>query len=124
MRPRSLAHALLVPAVLTACASGGGRAAANANSATLEVRNEFLGPIDLYAIRSGLPQRIGSVTGSRPERFRLGPSLIGAGDAIRIIAVPIAENGRASTGTIVVRPGDVVQFTISPTLAASSVFIR
>ena len=123
MRPRSLASALLVPLVLAGCASGGASRGA-ADSATLEVRNEYLGPIELYAVRSGLPQRIGTVTGSRPERFRLGPSLIGGSGSIRIVAMPIAENGRASTGTITVRPGDVVQFTISPTLAASSVFIR
>ena len=127
MHPRSLATSLLLSLVslgLPACASTGTRSTA-ANSATLEVRNSYIGPIDLYAIRSGVPQRIGSVTGSGPQRFRLGPTLIGSGNgSIRIIAVPLAESGRASTGTITVQPGDVVQFNISPTLAASSVFIR
>ena len=129
MRPRPLVVALLAPlAVATACASGGrrGAAATDTNSATLEVRNNYLGPVDLYAINdAGFPQRIASQVGSsRPQRFRLGPSIIGPAGSVRIIAVPLAENGRASTGRIVVRPGDVVQFNISPDLIGSSVFVR
>lgn len=129
MRARSLASALLVPLALSACASGGARRGGNAtntNSATLEVRSSYIGPLDLYAVSdNGFVQRIASsVSTSRTERFRLGPSLIGGAGSVRIIAVPLAENGRASTGRIVVRPGDVVQFNIAPDLAASSVFIR
>ena len=123
MRPRSLVTALLAPLVISGCGSARGGRVPN-NSATLEVRNSYLGPVDLYAIRSGTPQRLGTALSSRPERFRLGPSLIGSGESIRIIAIPLAENGRASTGTINVRPGDIVQFNVSSTLSASSVFIR
>lgn len=127
MRPRSIASTLLVPLVLSACASGGARRAGTADTAaTLEVRSNYIGPIDLYAVSdNGFVQRIASAVGaSRPERFRLGPGLIGGSGILRIIAVPLAENGRASTGRIVVRPGDVVQFNIAPDLAASSVFVR
>lgn len=128
MRSRSLTLALLAPlAVTTACASGGRRRpATDGNSAVLEVRNNFLGPVDLYAITdAGFPVRIASqVSTSRAQRFRLGPSVIGSAGTVRIIAVPLAENGRASTGRIVVRPGDVVQFNISPDLIGSSVFVR
>lgn len=128
MRPRPLAVALLAPlAIAAACASGGRRRAApNTNSAVLEVHNNYLGPVDLYAISdAGFSQRIASQVGSsRPQRFRLGPSVIGPSGTVRIIAVPLAESGRASTGRIVVRPGDVVQFNISPDLIGSSVFVR
>jgi len=123
MRPRPLARSLLVSLALTACASGGARRGGT-EFAVLEVRNDYLGPLDLYAVRDGFPQRVGSVTSSGVQRFRLNSSLIGASGTIRIIAVPLAENGRASTGTITVHRGDVIQFNISPTLTASSVFIR
>ena len=128
MRARPLTLALLAPlAVATACASGGRhRPAGDTNSAVLEVRNNFLGPVDLYAINdAGFAQRIASqVSSSRAQRFRLGPSVIGGAGTVRIIAVPLAESGRASTGRIVIRPGDVVQFNISPDLVGSSVFVR
>lgn len=127
MRPRLLASALLFPVVLSAaCLSGGRRAPAGVDSATLEVRSSYLGPINIFLIRdNGFAQRIASaITTSRPVRIRLGPGLISGGGAVRIIAVPLAENGRASTGTIVIRPGDTVQFNIGSDLAASSVFVR
>ena len=129
MRPRPPASALLASLAVAACASGGARAArpgAAGDAATLEVRSSYIGPVDLYGVSdNGFVQRIASaVSTSRTERFRLGPSLIGGTGTVRIIAVPLAENGRASTGRIVVRPGDVVQFNLAPDLAASSVFVR
>lgn len=133
MRPRLTA--LLAPALAsvvaaslgTACASNKARRkAVPVEPAFLEVRNNYLSPVNLFALTdNGFSQRIASSVGtSRPQRFRLPPALINAGGTIRIIAVPIAENNRASTGRITVRPGDVVQFTIASDLNASSVFIR
>lgn len=125
MRPRSLAPTLLVTLTLAACASGRARRDDGGDSATLEVRNSYPGPITLYAIRdNGFVQRIGNANTSAAQRFTLGPSLIGGVSTLRIVAVPLAENGRASTGTITVRPGDVVQFNIAVNLNASSVFVR
>lgn len=123
MRVRSAAAALLVPLSLSACIRGRGHG--DAQSATLEVTSNYIGPLDLFAARdNGFVQRIGNVSSSRTTRFRLDASLIGGAGAIRIIAVPVADNGRASTGQIVVRPGDVVQFNIAPSLQASTVFVR
>lgn len=123
MRARFLAAAL-VPLSVVGCMHGRG-AVSNAQSATLEVNNSYIGPLDIYGVRdNGFVTRIGSAYSSRTQRFRLDPALIGGGGLIRIIAVPVSENGRASTGQISVRPGDVVQFNIAPTLQASSVFIR
>ena len=62
MRPT--ARALLVPLALAACASGGargGRPAGDANSATLEVRSNYIGPVYLYALSENcFLQRIAS----------------------------------------------------------------
>jgi len=125
MRPRLFAPVVLVSLALAACASRGARRGDGGDSAILEVQNSYPGPITLYAIRdNGFVQRIGNATSSAPQRFRLGPSLIGGVSTLRIIAVPLAENGRASTGTITVRPGDVVQFNVAVNLNASSVFVR
>jgi hypothetical protein len=126
MRPRQLAAALLLPA-LAACAGGKARAGrgGSGQTATLEVRNSYLGPVAVYAVRQGgTVRRIGSAYSSKVERITLGPDLIGTGSSVLIFAVPVAENARASTGQITVRPGDVVQFNIAQDLRASSVFIR
>jgi hypothetical protein len=127
MRPRQIAAALLAPVALAACASSGrrGGGAAGAGTATLEVRNDHLGPVNLYAVRQGgYVRRIGSVFSSRVERFRLGSDLIGAGGSLQIIAVPVAANGRASTGALMLQPGETVRFNVANNLAASSVFVR
>ena len=127
MRPRSLATAVLVPlALASACAGKNKRAgAAAADSATLEVRSNYIGPVDVFAIRdNGFRVRLASNVSSRLQRVRLNGSLIGGGGSLRIIAVPLADRGVASTGVIVVRPGNVVEFTVSPNLSASTVYIR
>ncbi len=126
MRPRHIAAALLAPVALAACASSGRRGGgAGAGTATLEVRNDHLGPVNLYAVRQGgYVRRIGSVFSSRVERFRLGSDLIGAGGSLQIIAVPVAANGRASTGALMLQPGETVRFNVANNLAASSVFVR
>ncbi len=128
MRPRQIAAALLAPVALAACASAGrrgGGGGGGGNSATLEVRNDHLGPVNLYAVRQGgYVRRIGSVFSSRVERFRLGSDLIGAGGSLQIIAVPVAANGRASTGALMLQPGETVRFNVANNLAASSVFVR
>lgn len=126
MRARPFVAAVLLPLTVTACVgTGRNRPNSGAQSATLEVNNNFIGAIDLYAVRdNGFVTRIGSAYTSKTQRFRLDPGLIGSAGAIRILAVPVADNGRASTGQITVRPGDVVQFNIAADLRASTVFIR
>ena len=127
MRPRPLVTALLVPlALASACAGTKKRAGTSApDSATLEVRSNYVGPVDVFALRdNGFRVRLASNVGSRVQRIQLGPSLIGGGGTLRIIAVPLAERNVASTGAIVVRPGNLVEFTVSPNLTASTVYIR
>lgn len=130
---RPLALALLLPLAAlapAACATGGTRTSASggevgATDATLVVRNDYIGPLTLYGLNDGgFAIRLGQVQGTGPERFRIPGSLLGAAGTVRIVAVPLAENGRASTGQLVLRPGDTVQFNISPDLAASSVFLK
>ena len=126
MRVRQLTAALLAPAALAACASAGrGGRSSPSQTATLEVKNDYLGPVDLYAVREGgFVRRVGSVFTSKVERFKLGADLVNAGGTVRIVAVPLAENGRASTGSLIVRPGETVQFNIASDLRASTTFIR
>ena len=126
MRLRPLVFALLAPAAVAACASSPGRRpAAAGEEATLEVKNDHASPVDLYAVRAGgSVRKLGSVYTSRVERFRLGRDITDAGGTVSIFAVPLAQSGRASTGQIVVRPGDVVRFNIALDLRASSVYVQ
>lgn len=89
----------------------------------LVVRNNNFNDVDVYAVSSGLPSRIGTVTGNSSATFSLNPSLVSPTD-FRIVATPIGGNGRASTGTVIVSPGQTIEFTIGPVLSQSTVSIR
>jgi hypothetical protein len=90
-----------------------------AEDALLIVENQNFYDVDIYALSSGLPTRIGTVTGnSGTARFALSPTVIGASD-FRLVATPIGGNGRASSGPLMVSGGRTIKFTITPSLAQS-----
>jgi hypothetical protein len=65
------------------------------------------------------------VVPARVTRFRLGPDVITAGPSLQIVAVPRGSTGGgASTGPLVVRPGDTVEFNVGADLRSNSVFVR
>ena len=88
----------------------------------LHVRNNNFLDMDVYAVSAGLATRLGTVTGNSARNFVLDPSL--ATPDLRIVAAPIGGNGRASTGQVLVGPGQTIDFTIGSVLQNSSVYIR
>ena len=89
----------------------------------LRVRNDNFLDVDVYAISEGLATRLGTVTGNSRRNFVLDASMADGQD-FRIVATPVGGNGRASTGTLAVSPGQLIDFTVGSTLRNSSVVIR
>jgi hypothetical protein len=89
----------------------------------LSVKNDHFLDMDIYALSSGLPTRIGTVPGLSTAKFALSPTLYGAGD-FRIIAAPIGGNGRASSGALSLHSGQQIDFTITSNLRASHAEVR
>jgi len=96
---------------------------APATAIGLRVRNDNFLDMDVYAISAGLATRLGTVTGNSRHNFVLDASMADGQD-FRIVATPIGGNGRATTGTLAVSPGQLIDFTIGSTLRNSSVIIR
>jgi hypothetical protein len=125
--PRFLIGLLAVGSLLSA---GGACSRANqaageispANMITVVVKNENFLDMDVYAVSQGLATRLGTVTGNGTRTFLSDASM--AAQDFRIVATPIGGNGRASTGALVVSPGQTVDFRIGSTMRNSSVFIR
>jgi hypothetical protein len=88
----------------------------------LTVRNDNFLDMDVYVVSEGLATRVGTVTGNSSAHFVLNESL--ASRDLRIVATPIGGNGRASSGSITVEPGQTIDFRIGSTLRNSSVIIR
>jgi hypothetical protein len=89
----------------------------------LRVRNDNFLDMDVYGVSAGLATRLGTVTGNTTRNFVLDASMADGRD-FSVVATPIGGNGRASTGTIAVSPGQTIDFKIGSTLRNSSVIIR
>jgi hypothetical protein len=123
-RLAALALASCLVSAASACRSAGPYdVTQQANTATLVVQNQNFNDVDIYAVAGGLATRIGTVTGNSTARFGLSEPLYTAPD-FRIVATPIGGNGRASTGPLVVSPGQTIEFTVAPVLRMSSVMLR
>jgi hypothetical protein len=88
----------------------------------LHVKNDNFLDMDVYAVSDGLATRLGTVTGNSSRNFVLDATL--AVQDFRIVATPIGGNGRASSGSVSVSPGQTIDFTIGSILRNSTVFIR
>lgn len=133
MRPALLR--LLAPfalAAAAACASGGrggGGGAArprvyvDSQVVQVQVQSSYVGPLDIYLVSEGVASRLGDVSGPTMQTFVVDPTQFDIND-LRIVAVPVGGYGRASTGRLDVRRGNIVQFNISPILRQSTTFVR
>jgi|SRR6185503_4137407 len=128
MRSNRIIIALFAAAATVSTVSGcarTGQAAgdlAPATSIGLNVKNQNFYDMDVYAVSDGLATRLGMVNGNNARSFKLHSSL--ASRDLRIVATPIGGNGRASTGEVVVAPGQTIEFTIGSTLRNSTVSVR
>ena len=93
-----------------------------ANVVGLRVQNNNFLDFDVYAVSQGLPTRLGTVTGNSTRDFVVDGSLVT--QDFRVIATPIGARGQASTGAIIVSPGQTIEFTVGSTLRNSTVSIR
>lgn len=120
----SLLAAAVTASSVTACARTSQAAGdiAPATSIGLTVTNQNFLDMDVYAVSDGLATRLGTVNGNNTRRFSLHPSL--ASRDLRIVATPIGGNGRASTGEVLVSPGQIIDFRIGSTLRNSTVSVR
>lgn len=119
-------------AIAAACASGGrggGGGAArprvyvDTEVVQLQVQSNYVGPLDLYLVSEGVQSRLGEVNGPSVQTFVLDPSQFDITD-IRVVAVPVGGYGRANSGRLNVRRGNIVQFNIQQNLRQSTVFVR
>jgi hypothetical protein len=130
MRLPARAAAALLPVALAGCVFGSrGRAARGAGStdaATLEVRNNYQGPVDVYVVRGGTATaiRLGQVPTSRVRRFRVDGTIIGGFPNVTFVAQSSGSAVRASSGSLTVRGGDFVQFNVTQDLRSSTAFVQ
>ena len=123
-----LALAALVP-TFSACSrhtppdtSGGSPPDPTAEVALRVVNHHWL-DVTIYAIHSGERNRVGVVGATTSVTLLLPPYLLGPGREIRLLADPIGARGVATTETLVVQPGQYIEWILERGLSRSSVAV-
>jgi hypothetical protein len=88
----------------------------------LYVTNDSDGPLEVYAAGSGTLYRIGTVHPGLPGRFAVRPTMIVNGP---VEFVARSGNGPfLRSGRILLQPGDVVDFDLTPSPVTSTATVR
>jgi hypothetical protein len=112
----------------TACGYGMGetaglRPAAGADrQVQLNVTNRSGGPMEVYAAGSGTEYRIGTVLPGLAGRFVLRPNMVVNG-TVELMARSATE-AVVRSGPMLLRPGDVVDFDLTPNAVTSTATVR
>lgn len=88
----------------------------------LEVANQSAGPVDIYAQGSGTSYRVGTVHPGLTGRFNVRPGMVLNG-AVEFLAVS-GTGDLIRSGPMLVRAGDVVDFSLTPHRATSVATVR
>jgi hypothetical protein len=93
-------------------------------SSTLNVVNHHWSDVDVYVVRDGQRQRVGSVTAAGEENFELNPSLTKAGGTLQLQAHAVGSSGGISSETFNVRPGGMqITWTLESNLSRATLAI-
>ena len=87
----------------------------------LEITNHNWLDVIVSVVHDGQSTRVGTAQGSSSSSFELPARLIGQGREIRLIGHPIGGSGSVITETIVVQPGQYIEWTLETDLKRSSV---
>ena len=87
----------------------------------LRVTNHNFLDVTVYALHNGQRTRVGTVTGSSAQVFYLPPRLLGLAREIQLLGDPIGSTDFALTETLIVQPGQYIEWTLESDLRRSSV---
>jgi hypothetical protein len=117
-----LASALVL--TVSACAhSGGSEVRPTGSPVSVEVTNRHALPMEVYALGSGISQRLGTVHPGMDSHFTVPQTLIGNG-SVRFEARPTGGGQPFRSGDILLAPGSVVDIVIAAQLFNSTVTQR
>jgi hypothetical protein len=118
----TLAPVLLLSAA--ACARGGGDEPHPSDSPVrVEVTNRHALPVEIYAVGSGISQRLGTVHPGLDAHFVI-PANITSSGGVELEASPVASNERFRSGELLLAPGTIVELIVAPQIFNSTATLR
>lgn len=89
----------------------------------VHVRNENFLDVNVYAVISGVNRRLGTVSGNGSGDFSIDWGIT-VGQTISLRAIPIGGRGSASTGSLSIGLGQMIDFVVAPVLSQSTVSVH
>jgi hypothetical protein len=89
----------------------------------VHIRNENFLDMDVYAVIGGARRRLGMVSGNTSGDFSIEGGVF-AGQSVSVVAIPIGGRGAATTGSLNIGAGQVIEFTVAPVLTQSRVSVH
>ncbi len=123
---RSLAAAFALLVLAPACARHRHTATSSAvrvpeGEVALRVDNHHWLDVVIYVLHDGQRTRIGIVTATSSETFIFPARLLGQAREIQLLGDAIGEPGGIRTETLVIQPGQYIEWTLESDLRRSSV---
>jgi hypothetical protein len=126
-RSRHRLSLLFLPWGVVACLHHPGPSPAHINPAqyaegvSLEIANHNWLDVIIYVVRDGQPMRVGIANASSSASFTLPARLLGQGRELRLWGHPIGGTGGTLTETVVVQPGQWIEWTLESDLNRSAI---
>jgi len=89
----------------------------------VHVKNENFLDMNVFVVASGASRRLGTVTGNGSGEFNV-PWSFGSTSGIVLVAQPIGSRGSASSPSLNVSPGQVVEFKVGSTLRQTTATVH
>jgi hypothetical protein len=107
------------------CSHHGGTAGPSPSPANedvpLEVTNHNWLDVIIFVVHDGQSTRVGTANASSSVSFALPARLLGQGREIRLVGHPIGASGAVITESVVVQPGQYVEWTLESDLRRSAI---
>ncbi len=121
-----LATALVIGSAAAGCTGNGGLAGTSqpvSGAASLQVENNAMLAMDMYARANGITQRLGTVSPGMNSSFVVPPDFLNGGP-VELLAQPIGGGRIIRSGPLAVSPGGVIDFYIGTNYVDSHVTVR
>jgi hypothetical protein len=121
-RGRLLPALLVAGCLLTACHSRPDPVAEGpADGVPLEISNHNWSDVVIYVVQDGFQSRLGVAAAASATSFTLPRRMLGQAGELQLFGRPIGAQGSAFTETVIVQPGQWVEWTLEDDLSRSAI---
>jgi hypothetical protein len=113
---------LVAGCLLAACHSRTGPPPESpADAVPLEIANHNWSDVVIYVVREGFQSRLGVAAAASATSFVLPRRMLGQAGELQLYGRPIGAQGSAFTETVIVQPGQWVEWTLESDLDRSAI---